>query len=50
MEIQWKFNGNPNHGRTEFPVKGRPHTFAQPTIYRWKDADDDFDNFADFDY
>ena len=49
MEIQWKFNGNPNHGRTEFPVKGRPHTFAQPTIYRWKNADDDFDNFADFD-
>jgi len=21
--------------RTEFAVKGRPHTFAQPTIYRW---------------
>ena len=35
--------------RTEFPVKGRPHTFAQPTIYRCKYDDDDND-YNDNDY
>ena len=38
--------------RTEFPVKGRPHTFAQPTIYRCKydDDDNDYNDHDDNDY
>ena len=36
--------------RTEFPVKGRPHTFAQPTIYRCKCDDDYNDDDDDNDY
>ena len=36
--------------RTEFPVKGRPHTFAQPTIYRCKYDDDYNDDDDDNDY
>ena len=35
----WMPKGNLNMAlRTDFPVDRRPHTFAMPTIYRWKEV------------